>query len=294
MDGVQTYRRISYGLVLVALWLVLLLLGIKVWIGWATQVLCLVAAALQTLVVSFSLVLGLVMGVPFQRAKRGNWGHGRLEAMLTLLMVGVMGFAGGTLLAIALSQVERLTQVSVANPIAMPILYLLATITSASVAIGYFSYYWVSQQSLPGWQLIAQQMIWEAWCMVLALAGVVGIGLGYAWLDPLLASLLIVLAVINLWRVIATLLPGLLRQVAIAPEALATAAHQIEGILHCYNICSRGVVGRWIYIEMTLMLHPDYSAVEKAILKRLEHHLHHVYGPGQLVLQVDRDRRSTR
>ncbi|MGC8715207.1 MAG: cation transporter dimerization domain-containing protein, partial [Leptodesmis sp.] len=104
--------------------------------------------------------------------------------------------------------------------------------------------------------------------------------------------------VITGWQVLNRQLPSLMQQVAIAPEALTAAVRQVEGILHCYAIQSRGLVGRLVYIEMRLILHPECMTVASTIAARVERVIRQQFGPVKVVLHMEsnhltRDSRSS-
>jgi len=82
----------------------------------------------------------------------------------------------------------------------------------------------------------------------------------------------------------------LMKQMAIAPEALAQTIHQVEGITHCYGIQSRGVVGRQVFVEMRLILHPECMSVARTIAERVERVIRDRYGPAKVVIYIDSDR----
>ncbi len=77
---------------------------------------------------------------------------------------------------------------------------------------------------------------------------------------------------------------------AIAPEALAQTIHQVEGITHCYGIQSRGVVGRQVFVEMRLILHPECMSVVRTIAERMERAIRDRCGAAKVVIYIDSDR----
>jgi len=77
---------------------------------------------------------------------------------------------------------------------------------------------------------------------------------------------------------------------AIASEALAQTIHQVEGITHCYSIQSRGVVGRQVFVEMRLILHPECVSMARTIAERVERVIRDRYGSAKVVIYIDSDR----
>jgi divalent metal cation (Fe/Co/Zn/Cd) transporter len=82
-------------------------------------------------------------------------------------------------------------------------------------------------------------------------------------------------------------LPLLLRQIAIAPEVLAQIARQVEGVTHCYRVQSRGIVGRYVFVEMHLILHPEFTGAARVIAERVEGAIRECYGPVQAIIHID-------
>ncbi len=75
----QGRRWLGWWLLLIAFWLMVMVLAIKVWIGWASGSLSLMAGALLTLITSFSLLLSLLALFPNHGVGRDVFGHSRLE-----------------------------------------------------------------------------------------------------------------------------------------------------------------------------------------------------------------------
>ncbi len=93
MAEAQGRRRASHQVLLASLWLALIILVVKVWIGWATQSLSLLAESLQTLVNGFSILLSAIAVTSRYPASREVGGHGKVESVLALLLAALMGFA---------------------------------------------------------------------------------------------------------------------------------------------------------------------------------------------------------
>jgi hypothetical protein len=63
----------------------------------------------------------------------------------------------------------------------------------------------------------------------------------------------------------------------------------VEGITHCYAIRSQGVVGRQVFVEMRLILHPECMSLARTIAERIERLIRDRYGPAKVVIYIDRD-----
>lgn len=284
-------RRISYRLLLTTLWATLLLLAVEAIGGWACQSLTLLAESLHTLVDGFSTVLSLVaVTSPQRQMGREVWGHGRSEVGGTLLLVAFLGFTGVSLLLVALRQVfQALT--GVADPFLVvidpPILRFTAAMVIINVALGIYSGYQArSIQSLT-LKLNTQHFLADAWLSILMVGVLLAIWQNQRWLDPLFALVLLPLVARSLWRVLNEQLPMLIQPTAIAPEAIAHLVHQVDGVTRCTRIRSRGMVGRQVWIEIYLILHPECEDFAEAIGEQIEALLRQQYGPLRTQIWVE-------
>jgi len=292
MAEAQGRRRASRQVLLASLWLALLILVVKVWIGWATQSLSLLAESLQTLVNGFSILLSTIAITSRYPASREVGGHGKVESVLALLLAALMGFACLSLLVVSVQQLEAIAQEASWLPVRVnsPLLQLLGVVVATNFCLACFQRYEAGLLENSALRFSAGHLFQDTWLMLPVLAGLVGVGRGYLWLDPVLAMLLVLAAICHCWRVFNWQLPSLMRQIAIAPEALAQTIHQVEGITHCYGIQSRGVVGRQVFVEMRLILHPECISIARSIAERVERAIRDRYGPVKVVIYIDSDR----
>ncbi|HEY9896757.1 MAG TPA: cation diffusion facilitator family transporter [Candidatus Sericytochromatia bacterium] len=292
MAEAQGRRRASRRVLLASLWLALLILVVKMWIGWATQSLSLLAESLQTLVNGFSILLSTIAITSRYPASREVGGHGKLESVLALLLAALMGFACLSLLVVSVQQLEAIAHEASWLPVRVnsPLLQLLGVVVATNFCLACFQRYEAGLLENSALRFSAGHLFQDTWLMLAVLAGLVGVGRGYLWLDPVLAMLLVLAAICNCWRIFNWQLPSLMRQIAIAPEALAQTIHQVEGITHCYGIQSRGVVGRHVFVEMRLILHPECLSIARSIAERVEHAIRDRYGPVKVVIYIDSDR----
>ncbi len=286
-------RRASRQVLLASLWLTLFVLAIKVWIGWATQSLSLVAESLHTLIDSFSILLSIIaVSSPFTSGREG-WGHGKLEATLVLMMVAFLGFACLSLVAVSVQQgfaIFARSQDLLPIKITLPLVQLLGLVMAINFCVASFELYEARVLESPILRYSANHLFQDAWLMVLVLVGLIAVWRGFLWVDPLLAVLMVLTALTSCWRILNRQLPSLMQQIAIAPEALAQTIHQVEGITHCYNIRSRGIVGRHVFVEMRLILHPECMSIARSIAERVEQAIRERYGPARVVIYIDKER----
>ena len=284
MDGSGHQRRTSYRLLLMVLWATLLAFAIELSAGWVSHSLCLLAESLHTLIDVFSALLGLVaVASPQRTLGKEIWGYGRGEATGALVLSAVLGFAGISIVTIAFSQLDEAFfettrgafQVAVTGPLLILIWVLVVLVLVAAGTALYQSMH-INSLAL---KRTTGHIVTDAWLTGLVLVGLIAIERGYQWIDPVLAIFLTVMAVRSLWQVLHQQLPMLLKPTAIAPEAIAQIACQIEGVTRCTRILSRGMVGRQVWIELHLALHPEFMVIAHTIGERVERSLREHYGP---------------
>ncbi|MGA7932401.1 MAG: cation diffusion facilitator family transporter [Kovacikia sp.] len=283
-------RRASRQVLLASLWLTLLTLAVKIWIGWATQSLSLISESLHTLIDGSSILLSLISVSSSLPSGREGWGHSRLETAIAFLLVAFLGFACLDLLVVSLQQLEAIvTTPTEVLPVRinLPLIQLLGVVMAISFCLASFERYQARVLESTALRFNAKHLFQDSWLMIVVLVGLVGVWQGYSWLDPALAILMVLTAVVSCYRVFTWQLPSLIRQIAIAPEALAQTIHQVEGITHCYAINSRGLVGRQVFVEMHLILHPECMGIARSIAERVERAIRDRYGPAKVVIYID-------
>jgi len=289
--AVDRQRRICYRLLLTWLWLTLLVLGIEAIAGWITQSLLLLAEAIHTFIDAFSTGLSLIaVSSPQRPLGREVWGHGRAEVAGTLGVVSFLGFTGLSLIFAALQQGLNAFSGELA-PFTVSIdrlmVYLVVFVVVISLAVAVYVYYRSRDLGSLALMYHTQHLLGDAWLSGVTVAGVIAIWQQQYWVDPCLAVLLVIFAVRSLWQVLHEQLPTLLRPMAIAPEAIAHVANQVEGVTRCVRIRSRGLVGRQVWLELHLAIHPEFLGVAHIVGERVDAALRLQYGPLRTQIWVE-------
>ena len=290
MAEVRNQKRVSRQILFMTLWLTLLMLVVKVGAAWATRSLSIVAESLHTVIDGFSTVLSLIaLSSPNRQSGREVWGHGRLETMMALLLVALLGFAGLSLLGVAIEQFATAPTLRTMPQIQMRLLVigLLAIVFMASVFLALFERKVSRTLDSSVLKLNARHILQDAWLTVFFLLGLFGIWRGYAWLDPFLTIVMVITAGLSCWRVLNWQLPMMVRQVAIAPEAIGQLVRQVQGVTHCFEVQSRGIVGRQVFVEMRVMVHPEFLGASDWIVEQIEGAIRDRYGPVQVMIFVE-------
>jgi cation diffusion facilitator family transporter len=291
MVAASPHRHISYRLLLTTLWVTLLVLGVEAIAGWTQQSLLLLAEALHTLIDAFGAGLGLLAINTSQRPLgREVIGHGRTEVVSSFLVVAFLGFTGLNLLWAALQQgFKGAQQTAFIFPATMdaPLLGVLGTLIALLPALALYVHTRSRRLGSVVLNLNARHVLADAWLSGLTLVGLGAIWQGYAWVDPLMAVVLVPFAARSLWRLLNSHVPLLLRPMAIAPEAIAHLVTQVEGVTRCMRIRSRGLVGRQVWVELHLAIHPDFLGIAHIVGERAEAALRQQYGPMRTQIWVE-------
>jgi cation diffusion facilitator family transporter len=291
MVAASPHRHISYRLLLTTLWVTLLVLGVEAIAGWTQQSLLLLAEALHTLIDAFGAGLGLLAINTSQRPLgREVIGHGRTEVVSSFLVVAFLGFTGLNLLWAALQQgFKGAQQTAFIFPATMdaPLLGVLGTLIALLPALALYVHTRSRRLGSVVLNLNARHVLADAWLSGLTLVEFGAIWQGYAWVDPLMAVVLLPFAARSLWRLLNSHVPLLLRPMAIAPEAIAHLVTQVEGVTRCMRIRSRGLVGRQVWVELHLAIHPDFLGIAHIVGERAEAALRQQYGPMRTQIWVE-------
>jgi divalent metal cation (Fe/Co/Zn/Cd) transporter len=290
---VETTQRYptSQRLLLAALWFELLALTVKLAIGAQTNSLALLATTLYSAIAAVSAIYAIVATYNLQRCGRPIWGHQTWETGLALLLTGSLGYGGFTLIGVALQTLAAAPHLQQVPPIVVTNAQLqtlfLFGLASLSLA-------WVQKRSAKRHRLIAlltngDQILQEALISLSLLLILFGVQIGYTWLDPLFTLGLAFGAGWSTWQMLKRQLPLMVRQIAIDPGAIGQVVRQVDGITHCDQIESRGIVGRQVLITLRLVIHPEFLGTEGQIMQSVEAVLRQTYGPVKVSVQVESD-----
>lgn len=273
------------------LWVALLVFAVELTAGWVSHALCLLAISLHTLIDIFSTVLSLVaVASPQRTLGKEIWGHGRGEATGALILSAILGFAGISIAIIALDQL-RLTLQTNQNvfpvSVTIPLLVLVSVMIVVMFGLAYMASWQSKRNSSVALRLNTEHILNNAWLNGVLLLGLIAIWRGYRWVDPVFALVGVMLAGYRLWTVLYNQLPMLLKPTAIAPEAISQIVCQTEGITRCTRILSRGMVGRQVWIELHIVLHPEYMVIASSIGEKVERSLREHYGPVRAQIWLD-------
>jgi divalent metal cation (Fe/Co/Zn/Cd) transporter len=172
------------------LWLTIVSLAVRVWMGWSTQSLSLLADSLHTIVDAFSALLSLTaLTSPYRYQGRETWSHGKLEAMMILGLAGTIGFGALSLLMLVIHQLMMTPSLAALPPVTITdsMIQMLTLMTIAQAA-GYCFQYRVGRQvQSVALKVNALNYLQDAWIGVVLIGSLLLISWGYRWIDSMLA-----------------------------------------------------------------------------------------------------------
>ncbi|MBD2664709.1 cation diffusion facilitator family transporter [Richelia sinica FACHB-800] len=270
----------------ITLLLNLFVLVLKALVGTWTGSLSLLADALHSVTDSANNVLGLVaskFSSPLPDREH-PYGHHKFEAVGAL---GIAAFLGIACFEIIQGAIERIIKGGEPVRISAPELWLLLMVLGVNIFVAFYER-GVGQRV--GSQILiadSTHTMSDVWVTISVIGGLIGVWLGYQWLDIVLAFPVALLVFWSGWSVLKENLPWLVDEMAIAPEAIHAIAVSVPGVINCHEIASRGVLGRQVFMEMHLIV--DAPDVETAhlITEEVERQLEQRFSPVRISIHVE-------
>ncbi|MGI8501617.1 MAG: cation diffusion facilitator family transporter [Hassallia sp.] len=281
-DNRATVRRV----LIITLLLNLFVMILKAVVGTLTGSLSLLADALHSVTDSANNILGLIAS-RFSSPKPDRehpYGHLKFEAVGAL---GISAFLGIACFEILQGAIEGIIKDRNPVKISPPELWLLLLVLGVNIFVAFYERRVGKRVGSSILIADAKHTMSDVWVTISVIAGLIGVWLGYQWLDLVLAFPVALLVFWSGWSVLKENLPWLVDQMAIAPEAIYDIAVSVPGVVNCHDIASRGVLGRQVFIEMHLIV--DSPDVETAhhITEDVEKRLEERFSPVRILIHVE-------
>jgi divalent metal cation (Fe/Co/Zn/Cd) transporter len=256
--------------------------------------LSLLSESLHTLIACFSLLFSwCAVTSPDRPTGHEIYGHGKRETCLVLFFAVAVVIAWMGLLFFCIQQlIAAWYQAELPFPVRANIrlLQFLGLLVATTLGLGLLNRVQARIRRYPILRFNANQLFKDAGLMVLTFGSLAGVWWGEPLFDLLTAAILLILAVEGFWQVLVWHFPLLVEPTAIAPEVLEQAIGKIDGVAHCYNVKSRGIIGRLVYISMHLILEPGDNKLAPQVARKIEQVLRDRYGPVQITCTIESDR----
>lgn len=259
---------------------------IKVGLGWWTGSLSLFADALHSITDSANNILGLTMNqlASPEPDREHPYGHQKFDAIGAL---GIAAFLGIACFEILEGTVGHLFGHHPVVEMAPMVIGLLLVVLAMNIFVAIYERH-VGQRVNSSILLSdAQHTMSDIWVTVMVLLGLIGVWLGYQWVDILLTFPVCILVFASGWSVLQQNLPWLVDEMAIAPEAIHEAAMTVPGVINCHEIASRGLLGRQTFIEMHLIVDSDSVEIAHTITEQVEAILSQKFAPVRSTIHVE-------
>lgn len=259
---------------------------IKAGLGWWTGSLSLFADALHSITDSANNVLGLTMNrlASPEPDREHPYGHQKFDAIGAL---GIAAFLGIACFEILEGAVGHLFNHQLEVTISSQVLALLLVVLGLNIIVTVYERRVGERVNSNILLSDAQHTMSDIWVTAMVMLGLIGMGLGYQWVDVLLAFPVCALVFASGWSVLQHNLPWLVDEMAIAPEAIHAAVINVPGVLNCHDIASRGVLGRQAFIEMHLVVDSDSVEVAHQITEQVEDILEQKYAPVRATIHLE-------
>ncbi|RMG14267.1 MAG: cation transporter [Cyanobacteria bacterium J055] len=280
------YRPQVRRVLLLTLLLNLFVLGLKAGLGWWTGSLSLLADALHSVTDSTSNILGVFtsqLSSPYPDRDH-PYGHQKFEAL------GAMGIAAFLAIAcfeILKGAIDRLLFAAGTVKMSPPVLWLMLVVLGVNICVAWY-------ERREGERIGSKILIADAfhtmsdiWISMTVIAGLIGVWLGYQWLDVVFAFPVAILVFRSGWEVLQQNIPWVVDEMAIAPETIRDLVLQVPGVVNCHDIASRGLVGRQVFIEMHLIVAAEDVETAHKITEAVEAELEVRYSPVRVLIHVE-------
>ncbi len=283
IDNRATVRRV----LVITLLLNLFVMILKAVVGSWTGSLSLLADALHSVTDSANNVLGLItsrFSSP-QPDREHPYGHQKFEAVGAL---GIAAFLGIACFEILQGAVERIINGGGKTvTISPPELWILLLVLGINIFVAFYERRVGKRVNSPILIADATHTMSDIWVTISVIAGLIGVWLGYQWLDLVLSFPVALMVFWSGWGVLKENLPWLVDEIAIAPETIHALALQVPGVINCHDIASRGVLGRQIFIEMHLIVDAPDVDTSHHITEAVEKLLEERFAPARILIHVE-------
>jgi len=289
----QDIRKEVKKVLLITLVLNMTVVIIKGVIGVLTGSLSLQADALHSVTDGVNNILGLVTNqLSSPMPDRDHpYGHQKFEALGAL---GVAVFLGIACFEIFKSAIARIFAPSEIVTIEVAELWLLFLVLGINIFVAFY-------ERRVGKRLGSQILVADAshtmgdvWVTIIVLAGLMGIWasnqgffIPFQALDVWLAFPVAFLVFKSGWDVLQNNIPWLVDQMAIAPEAIYQTVMEVDGVINCHDIASRGLLGRQVFIEMHLIVKPKDVETAHLVTEEVGKKLQQKFHPVRTIIHVE-------
>lgn len=264
----------------------LLVLAIKVVLGVMSGSLSLVADAMHSLTDSASNVLGLwaVANASPDPDAEHPYGHQKFE---TIGALGIAAFLGFACFEILHGAFERLLTGGSEVTVSLWTIGGVVVVLMVNLATTVYERFQGERLRSEVLRADAEHTLSDVWVSLLVLAGLIGVRLGYLWLDVALAFPVALLVLWSGYKVLRRNLGMLVDERALDPEEIVRVTRAVPGVIACHDIASRGRPGQGLFIEMHMVVVPQTIAEAHRITDQVEEAIEATFGPARVTIHLE-------
>jgi cation diffusion facilitator family transporter len=270
----------------ITLCLNLVVMMMKLTVSWYSGSLSLFVDALHSMTDTLNNILGLAANhaAAAKPDRKHPYGHQKFEALGAL---GIAAFLGVTCLEIIRGAIDRIAHGSKPIQMSAPVFWVMIVVLGINILVVLYERT-VGQRTQSQILLAnAEHTLSDVWVTMTVVVGLVGVWLGYQWLDIIMAFPVGILVFKSGWEVLKSNLPWLVDEMAIDPEQIHRHAMSVPGVAGCNDITSRGLLGRQAFIEMHLVVTATELRPAREIVKSVEDRLKAHYHPVRISISLE-------
>ena len=289
----QDRQSIVRRVLIITLLLNVLVIVLKETVGLMSGSLSLQAETLHSVTDSASNVVGLIANhlcspVP---DREHPYGHQKFEALGAL---GVAVFLCIASFEILREAVERIIHGRNEVEIIVPELWVLFIVLGINIFIAFYER---SVGQRIGSRILladAKHTMSDVWITMTVLVGLIGIWQAQALNLPQLRSLDLILTFpvaffifSSSWELFKTNISWLVDEIAVSPEKIHQIVMEVPGVNNCYDICSRGLLGQQIFIEIKIFVNTSNIKAGRKIAREVANSLHKYFGSVRVLIEIE-------
>lgn len=244
-------RRILFWI----LWANLLLVGVKVGVGWLIGSLAVMGDAAHSGVDALNnlIALGAIYLAAAPPDEEHPYGHGKFETLGAFM---ISGFLSITCFELLRSSVTRLIEGAPPPNPSLAALAVLAGTMVVNVGVAYYERRKGSELNSELLSADARHTQADVWVTLSVLVGLGLVRLGWSAADSVLAVLVAGLVAHSGYQILKRTVPVLVDRRAVDADRIVDVASRVEGVESVTEIRSRGRPGE-AFAELTVLVHPS-------------------------------------
>ncbi len=262
-----------------------LVFGIKLFIGFKSFSLSIIADGIHSAIDSFNNVLGIVMiGLAAEPPDRKHpYGHAKFE---TLGALGVVAF-----LVIASFELMEKSVIRLLNPGDYPqidqmTIYLLLVTLAINIFVWLYESKAADRYASQLLKADAAHTFSDILVTISILGSMIFIAQGYLWLDPVLGLVIAAVILRSGWIILKQTVPILVDEAWLQPEQVYDLVHSTDKVIQFEDFRSRKGHDH-SFVEMTVKFNTDSLSEAHKLSHEIEQKIIYKFGDAQVTIHIE-------